>query len=91
MLNTEPPSVNKKKFVDHLDSIIKQLNLNNNLFVFGDLNMNWLNYQGVPLKQFADDINLSNFVTDPMRVITTKTCDSSTLIDVLLHNKNSID
>ncbi len=37
------PSTRDADFLDHLDSVIKNLNLNNNLFIFGDLNMNWLN------------------------------------------------
>ena len=37
----KPPIVNNEEFLDHLDSIITNMNLSQNLFVFGDINMNW--------------------------------------------------
>ena len=87
----KPPSTRDADFLDHLDSVIKNLNLNNNLFIFGDLNMNWLNNYGEQLRNFCTDNGLSNYVLSPTRTVTTKCNSSSTLIDVLLHNNNSIE
>ncbi len=67
------------------------MNLSQNLFVFGDLNMNWLTHHDDKIKQFCIENDLSNSVTQPIRVITTKAGTSSTLIDVILHNRNAIN
>ncbi len=85
------PSTCDADFLDHLDSVIKNLNLNNNLFIFGDLNMNWLNNYGEQLRNFCTDNGLSNFVLSPTLTVTTKCNSSGTLIDVLPHNNNSIE
>ena len=87
----KPPIVKNIDFIDHLDSIVKNTNLNNSLFIFGDLNMNWLDQNGKSLKLFCEENNLANYVTEPTRIATTKSHSSSTLIDVILHNKHFID
>jgi exonuclease III len=74
----KPPSTRDADFLDHLDSVIKNLNLNNNLFIFGDLNMNWLNNYGEQLRNFCTYNGLSNFVLSPPHTVTSK-CNSSTI------------
>ena len=66
-----------------MDSFVKDKNLNNNLFVTGDLNMNWLNDKGALLRTFCDENNLKNFVDKSTRAVYTKNYSSSTLIDVI--------
>ena len=50
-----------------------------------------MTHHGDKLKQFCKDNKLKNSVIQPTRVITTKIGTSSTAIDVMLHNHNSLD
>jgi exonuclease III len=86
----KPPNVNDHDYLEHLDSVIKLKNLNNNLFIIGDLNMDWQSTKGDSLKAFCSDNGLYNFVNEPTRVFVGKNHISSTLIDVVLHNGSSI-
>ena len=71
--------------MSYLNSFLAGIDPNEELFIIGDLNLNWLNDNGEPLRKFCFDNSLSNFVTEPTR------CISETLIDVVLHNSNSIE
>ena len=86
----KPPGVNTADYLDYLDSYIKNNNLNNNLFVIGDLNMDWLSSKGDKLKMFCNEYELKNYVIEPTRVFQSINQSSSTLIDVVLHNGNNI-
>ena len=49
------PVSNEKEFLDHLESVIHTLNLNEPLFIIGDLNMNILNDANSNLTSFMDN------------------------------------
>ena len=46
----KPPDERNDQFINYLESIVHSLNLENDIFIVGDLNMNWLDNKGEPLK-----------------------------------------
>lgn len=88
----KPPSTRDEDFIEYLDTMLNDMNLNHDLYVIGDLNMNWLCDKGARLREFCLIHNLKNFVEKPTRVQINKNnyCTSS-LIDVVLHNGQQID
>ena len=87
----KPPDERNDQFINYLESIVHSLNLENDIFIVGDLNMNWLDNKGEPLKAFCSQNNLYNHISSPTRTVRTKAQFSSTLIDVILHNNASIN
>ena len=90
------PSVHNQKFIEYLESVLMGIDLNDPLFIIGDLNMDLLSSNENPLKRFMQDQNMSNFINNATRVrqrfnksLDTST-HSSTLLDVIIHNKNLI-
>ena len=87
------PSIHNLKFIEYLDNILAGINLNDPLFIIGDLNMDLLSSANL-LKDFIADNNFKNFITEPTRVSSrfmkslNSETSSSTLIDVLIHNNN---
>lgn len=73
------------------------LDLNEPLFIFGDLNMNCLNNQNLNITSFIQNNELINFVNEPTRNCTkffkksNQTKSTNTLIDIFLHNGNLFD
>ncbi|CAF1085067.1 unnamed protein product [Brachionus calyciflorus] len=92
-----PPTLNEIKFLDELEDFIHTLNLNEPLFVFGDLNMNCLNDENLNIKRFMQENELINFMSRPTRNCskfykkTNETKKSSTLIDIFLHNGDMVE
>jgi exonuclease III len=86
----KPPSTDNKDYLNYLETFIHSNNLNSSWFIIGDLNLDLLSTKGDLLKSFMSDNDLKNFVESPTRVAFTKNYSSSTLIDVILHNKNNI-
>lgn len=92
IISYKPPSTPNEAYLDHLETYIGQFNLNNNLFIVGDLNMDWLSNRGDQLKEFSTAYNLENFIKDPTRVFQNKNGrTTSSLIDVVLHNGSKIN
>ncbi|CAF1091926.1 unnamed protein product, partial [Brachionus calyciflorus] len=91
------PSLNECKYLDKLEDFIHSLNLNDPLFIFGDLNMNCLNENNLNIKQFIQNNELVNFVISPTRMCSklfkksNEIKNSKTLIDIFLHNGNLVD
>lgn len=86
----KPPCTRNDIYIDHLDSVLSQCNLNESLFVIGDINMDWLTVNGSKLKELCGQFELINFITQPTRSASTKKGESHTIIDVVLHNKKHI-
>jgi len=87
----KPPDVNHSDFLEHLDTQIKRFDLSKNLFILGDLNMDWFSDKGNNLKRFCTENDLRNFVKEPTRTATNKNgLTSSTCIDVVLHNSSQV-
>ena len=89
------PSFNNADFLEFLDLKVSGVNLNEPLFIIGDLNMDLNSDAGKLLHDFMNDFHLKNFIKEPTRVksrlfenSTVKT--SSTLLDVILHNDNLV-
>jgi hypothetical protein len=99
------PKTNNFQFLDALEKYMLSIDLNQPLFIIGDLNLDLLkdkngcysNKNGELLQQFIDNYNLINFINSPTRSATYKSKKdnsvriTNTLIDVLLHNSNLID
>ena len=86
----KPPDTRAEEFIAYIEHLMLSLDQNNDIYIVGDLNMNWLVHKGKLLREFCENTELRNFFTILTRTVCTKTSTSSTLIDVLLHNKNSI-
>ena len=90
------PSLNSADFIEFLDAKISSIDLSEPIFIIGDLNMNLKSNLGLPLKNFMISYKFSNFVNEATRIATRhlkkngKHLCSSTLIDVLIHNKDLI-
>ena len=52
----KPPDERNDQFINYLESIVHSLNLENDIFIVGDLYMNWLDKKGEPLKAYAPKI-----------------------------------
>ncbi|CAF1017571.1 unnamed protein product [Brachionus calyciflorus] len=91
------PNIQEQPFIDKLDDFIHTLNLDEPLFIVGDLNMDYNPKINSNIKEFIDNNALVNFVLKPTRVCskfyrkTNTTRTSSTLFDLLLHNGDLID
>ncbi|CAF1132148.1 unnamed protein product [Brachionus calyciflorus] len=90
------PILNEIVYLYRLESILHSLNLNDPLFIVGDLNMNILNNENSNLNSFLANNELMNFIDSPTRT-SSKYCSYSkkvincqTLIDVVIHNGNLI-
>ena len=46
----KPPSTKDDEFLEYLDTRVKAMDMNNELFIGGDLNMDWLSQKGSRLK-----------------------------------------
>jgi hypothetical protein len=90
------PRQHNQLFVDYLDSIITGIDLKDPLFIIGDLNMDLLSPNPHPLKEFITLNSFNNFITEPTRIrnrffkASNDEASSSTLIDVLIHNKDLV-
>ena len=88
------PSINDSDYLEFLNSKVSDLNPNDPLFIIGDLNMDLNSVNGKQLQEFMNDLSLSNLVKEPTRVqsrlirkeSSSGFRESSTLIDVILHN-----
>lgn len=99
MFSYRAPNIKEQFFLDNLEEFIDSLNLNEPLFIIGDLNMD-LNldnkYRNSKINEFLSNNELINFIKKPTRNSTkfykktNTTRSSSTLIDVLLHNSDYI-
>ena len=78
------------EYMSKLDDFVHELDLSLDLFIVGDLNMNWLNEKGRPLREFCDRNNFANYIKLPTRMCSTIKSSTATLIDVVLHNNTSI-
>ena len=91
---------NKKfavEFNNHLETnFLLSLNLDQNLFIIGDLNQDLLSVCGSHLQKLLDNYEFKNYILEPTRVNTkyykkTKSYKTSkTLLDVVIHNNNLI-
>ena len=84
----KPPIYNDRLFIDNLDNLLHLYNLNDPIFIIGDLNMNLSSADNHIINtnflDFLTSNQLVNYVTKPTRSI------SDSLIDVILHNSNLI-
>ena len=62
------PYLNESIYLDKLEDFLHTLNLNEPLFIFGDLNMNCLYEQNLNIKRFIDNNELINFINEPTRI-----------------------
>ncbi|CAF1009815.1 unnamed protein product [Brachionus calyciflorus] len=92
------PNLKEQYFFEKLDDFIHSLNLNDPLFIIGDLNMEFnTNYVNSNIRDFTNNNNLVNYVQKPTRIANkffkkpSISKSTSTLIDLLLHNSNLID
>ena len=90
----KPPNVDNDSFFDHLESKVTSTGFDEDLIIVGDLNMDWLSENGIILKRFCEVNSLKNAVTKPTRIDLRqgekRNFKSETLIDVFLHNKDTI-
>ena len=90
----KPPNVDNDSFLDHLESKVTNIGCDEDLIIVGDLNMDWLSEKGLVLKRFCESNRLKNAVTKPTRIDLRqgdkRKFKSETLIDVILHNKETI-
>jgi len=84
------PSVRNIDYIDYLDTFIDKIDPHSNIFIIGDLNMNWSDSKGCQLRSFCDNKNFRNFVCMPTRSKLTLRSNTSTAIDVILHNHSAI-
>ena len=87
----KPPYERSLTYVRSLQSYMSKLNLlDEDYFIVGDLNMNWLDDKGKMLKLFCRKNKLRNFIKQPTRVVDTVNSHFETLIDVVLHNREAV-
>ena len=92
----KPPDTDNTDFLNHIDNIVNSIDLNDPIFIVGDLNMDLLSPHGNSLSDFIKNHILKNYISEPTRVCTrfkknsNLRSASSTLIDVLLHNKDLV-
>ena len=88
------PGINNNEFLEFLDLKVSDINPDDPLFIIGDLNMDLNSHHGKLLQDFMADFVLTNFVKESTRVqsrlsrknSSSRFCESSTLLDVILHN-----
>jgi hypothetical protein len=91
------PSEDSYIFLNKIDTFIVTLNLEEHIFVVGDLNINLLTNKDNLLTNFIKSYNLKNLVKSPTHEASkifkksNKIKISQTLIDVVLHNNNLIN
>ena len=92
-----PHNKNSKDFNDHLETnFLLSMNLNQNIYVIGDLNQELLSAQGKLLINLIENNGFNNHIFEATRINTVylknknifKT--SRTLLDVILHNNDTI-
>ena len=92
IISYKPPNINDLLFIDFIESFLLNFDLNEPIFIFGDLNLDLLSNKGDTLRSFMNDYNFSNSVSEPTRIaffkhrISKEVIMSSTLIDVCLSN-----
>ena len=93
----KPPNVNNNLFIETLQDIINNYDNKQPIFIIGDPNMDLKSSKGDDLKQFIESNDYNNFFSGYTRIATkfynkkNQYKTSKTLIDVVLHNKNSIN
>lgn len=91
------PCLKETQYLDKLEDFLQTLNLNESLFVIGDLNMDCKNKQNSKIEIFLANNDLINFITKPTRVCTkfskknNNIKSTNTIIDLILHNGDLID
>jgi hypothetical protein len=89
------PNTNEQNYLDKLDDFIHTLNLDEPLFILGDLNMDVNSNSNII--EFIKNNDVVNFIQKPTRVCSkfykkiNATRHSSTLIDLFLHNGDLVD
>ena len=89
------PILNDKIFIDYLENLLFKINLDEDIFIIGDLNMD-LNIfkQNINFSEFIINYGMKNFITESTRINTSKTDTtevvSESLIDIILHNSDLI-
>ena len=85
-----PPSGDLNKAISHLDDCLKTINLGkNNLFLLGDMNVNYINKKSLNFKKLNFFIQ-SNGLTQYINTTTRNTDKSNSLIDIALTNSKFI-
>ena len=96
ILSYKPPNDDDNEFLDYQNAFIMNLNMSNPIFLIGDFNMDFLSSKGDALRQFMVDVNMKNYITSSTRDFTynmkktSSTRDTSTLLDVIIHNNDVI-
>ena len=91
------PCLNELSYLDKLEDFIQSLNLNDPLFIIGDLNYDFLNESKSSIRDFITNNDLVNFVKTPTRVCSrfikkkNETIKSESMIDLVLHNGDLIE
>lgn len=91
-----PPSENKKDFLDKLEDLIFSLDLSQPIFILGDLNMDLNNENNNPLFEFLKNTKLNNAINAPTRIRSSYCSKTnhfqlhSAILDVLIHNTSNI-
>ena len=92
----KPPSASDVDFLEYLETLVLSINMNDSIFIIGDLNMDLLSHDGILLSDFMNRLSFRNFCLDPTRIasrtckISNKISVSSTLLDVIMHNGSII-
>lgn len=87
----KPPSANNMSYLDELDDLAHSLDLSVPTIIIGDLNMDMSPLDpNEHLVQFLADNQFFNFVNEPTRIASRNNYQSSTVIDVILHNGSLI-
>ena len=92
----KPPIYNDLLFIDNLDNLLHLFNLNDPIFIIGDLNMNLSNNElnNTNFSDFLFTSQLVNYITEPTRTVTkyyensNSFHTSDSLIDVIIHNSD---
>ena len=90
------PSLKNVEFIEFLDAKVSTIDLSEPIFIIGDLNMDLNSVNGKLLQNFILDFNFQNFIYEPTRTQAkimkrnTLVHNSSTLLDVMIHNKSLI-
>ena len=92
----KPPSKNEIEYLDELENLLCTIDPNQPIFIIGDLNMDLKTKKGKNLINFMKNNDFSNFVKSYTRIDSkffqnkNKFITSKSLIDVILHNGNSL-
>ena len=62
------PCIKETFYLEQLEDFIQTLNLNESIFIIGDLNMNYKKGSNSNISNFIENNEFVNFITEPTRI-----------------------